>query len=63
MDNCEFYSLQNKYVTLGDKIMLFVSNISTVFLKKLNQLHVLFLCHNTSEYRNTGFVTTDYAFP
>jgi hypothetical protein len=41
-------------VTLDDNIM-FVSNIRAVFLKKLNQ-PVLFPCHDTNEYHDTGIV-------
>jgi hypothetical protein len=41
-------------VTLDDNIIMFVSNITTVFLNNL--LRVLFPCHDTNEYRNTGIV-------
>lgn len=43
-------------VTLDDIIMLFVSNIMAVFLKKSNPLAVLFPCHDSNKYRNTGIV-------
>ena len=36
--------------------MMFVSNIRAVFLKKFNRLRVLFPCHGTYEYHNTGIV-------
>jgi hypothetical protein len=42
-------------VFLDDNIM-FVSNIRAVSLKKFNMLCVLFPCHNTNEYRDTGIV-------
>ena len=40
-------------MTLDDNIMMFVSNIRELFLKKLNPLRVLFPCHNTNDYGNT----------
>ena len=43
-------------MTLDDNIMMSVSNIRAVFLKKLNPLSVLFPCHDTNEYRDTGIV-------
>jgi hypothetical protein len=33
---------------------MLVSNITAVFLKKLNSLSIFFPCQHTNEYRNTG---------
>lgn len=46
----------------GDNIMVFVSNIRTVFLNKLNMFHVFFPCHDTSEYCDTGDNTNEVVF-
>ena len=43
-------------MTVDDNIMMFVSNIKAVFLKKLNLLHVLFPYHDTDPYRDIGIV-------
>ena len=41
---------------LDDNIMMFVSNSRAVFLKKFNHLCVLFPCHDTKEYSDTGMI-------
>lgn len=52
------YSLEKKHGILGDNIRLPVTSFRTVFLRKFSTGHVLFPCHDTSEYRNTVIVTT-----
>lgn len=44
------------HVTLDENIMMFVSNITAVFLKKFNPLRVLFLCHDINVYHDIGIV-------
>lgn len=43
-------------MTLDNNTMMFVSNIRTVFIKKLHPFHVLFPCRDTKEYGGTGVV-------
>ena len=43
-------------MTLDDNIIIFVSNIRVVFLKKLHLLRVFFPCHTTNEYCASGIV-------